>query len=241
MLSNKERLKAVEKIVGVQFRNRALLQEALTHRSFLNETKEAGMDHNERLEFLGDAVLGYIVCSYLYRQQPPLSEGQMTELKSALVSSKTLAQLGEQLNLGQFIYLAKGEFQDFLGMSKARGFIIANAVEGVIGAIAVDRGIGTAELFILEFVLPRLRQILASKAHLNPKTELQELAQKRDGTTPHYRELSQIGPEHEPTFVIAVYFGERQISAGWGSSKQEAEVAAARKALQVEFGVALSE
>ncbi|MBI2636700.1 MAG: ribonuclease III [Parcubacteria group bacterium] len=239
--SHRAQLDAVEAIIGVRFRNRALLREALTHRSYLNETTEEGLDHNERLEFLGDAVLEYVIRSHLYRSKPPLQEGEMTALRNALASNKTLATLGDELKLGQHMFLARGQRRDFESGDRSCTFITGGMIEAVIGAISVDRGIGTAELFVLEFILPRLREIVETKSHIDPKTHFQELSHERFGMTPHYEVLLEQGPDHDKVYVVAAHLGDKRLATGRGSSTQQAETDAARKALIEQFNVTLPE
>lgn len=233
------RLALVEHTIGVRFKNRTLLQEALTHRSFHNEKEGRGFKDYERLEFFGDAVLEYVVCGYLYRQKPEISEGAMTSLKSALVSGKALGQLGEELGLGKYIFMSRGKRADFSEGNKARVYIIACAVEAIIGAIELDRGIGTSELFVLEFILPRLNQIIATGGHIDPKSHFQNLAQERFGVDPTYTVLLEQGSGEDRIFAMATWIGKQQIAVGSGSSKKLAETEAARQALQKEFGVTL--
>lgn len=239
--SNNIQLDAVERIIGVRFRNRALLREALTHRSYLNETHEEGLDHNERLEFLGDGVLEYIVRSHFYRRKPAIQEGEMTNLKSALVNTKSLGQLAEELGLGGHLFLSRGQRIDMDAGDRSRGYLLGNMIEAIIGAISMDRGIGTAELFVLEFILPRLREIVETKSHIAPKTHFQELSQERLGITPRYEVLLEQGPDHNKSFVVAAFLNRKQISIGHGANKQDGETDAARKALIEQFNVTLPE
>ncbi len=221
-------LKVLEQGIKVEFKNEDLLREALTHRSYLNEHPEWKTPHNERLEFLGDAVLELAVTEELYAQFPDLPEGQLTILRAALVNYQTLATVAAGLDLEDFILMSKGEKSD---RSKAREAILANAIEAVIGAIYLDQGFEVSKNFIKKFVLVHLEEILETRSYKDAKSELQEIVQEKQKLTPVYQVLQESGPAHSKTFTVGVYFGDYLAGQGSGSSKQEAETAAARQAL----------
>jgi len=221
-------LAPLESKIKVQFKNSELLQSALTHRSYLNENRRWPMPHNERLEFLGDAVLELITTEYLYRNFPN-PEGDLTNLRSALVNYKMLSEIAASLELDKYILLSKGEAKD---MGRARQVILANAFEALIGAIYLDGGFEVTKKFVDEFVLEKLGAIVATGKILDPKSKFQELAQEKLGVTPHYKVLNEWGPDHNKNFEVGVFINERQIAKGVGSSKQEAEIAAAENGLK---------
>jgi ribonuclease III len=221
-------LAALEKILGTQFNNTQLLQQALVHRSYLNEHPRFGVPHNERLEFLGDAVLELIVTDYLYEHFPN-PEGELTNWRASLVNAARCAEVATDLGLENFLYLSKGEAKD--KNSKARNFILANAVEALIGAIYLDQGYAAAEQFVSTFVITKLDHILKNQLYIDAKTRFQELSQEKMGITPIYRVLKETGPDHNKTFVVGIYLGDELIASGAGSSKQEAQMEAAAAAL----------
>jgi len=214
--------------LGVQCRDEALLKEALTHRSYLNEHPEWPLPHNERLEYLGDAVLELSVSDALFRKFPDYPEGRLTVLRAALVNYQRLSQVATDIGLERFILMSKGERAD---TSKAREVILANAIEAVIGAVYLDQGFAAADGIIKRHILTHLPEILESGSYRDAKSELQELIQEKMKVTPTYKVLGEEGPPHRRTFRIGVYFGEELIAEGSGSSKQEGEVEAARAAL----------
>lgn len=225
-----KKLSDLEKILNVTFKNKDLLTQALVHRSYLNENPDFKLDHNERLEFLGDAVLEIIVTEHLYKKYPN-PEGELTNWRASLVNSISLAKLSEELGIEDFLYLSRGETKD--KNSKARQYILANAQEAIIGAIYLDRGLPTARKYITKNIISRLPQILESKSYIDPKTSFQEAAQERLTLTPTYRVLKEVGPDHAKKFTIACMLGQELIAKGAGSSKQEAQVEAAKNALKV--------
>lgn len=222
-------LPALEERLGATFRNKDLLTQALVHRSYLNEHPNFRLGHNERLEFLGDAVLELIVTEYLYRTYPN-PEGEMTNWRAALVNAQTLAQFARDLDLEQFLYLSRGEAQD--SQKKARTFILADAFEAVIGALYLDQGLEAARVFINTRVLTLLPIILEKKLYLDPKSRFQEASQDRLAVTPTYKVLGETGPDHDKRFRVGVFLGEEMVAEGEGSSKQEAQVEAAARALE---------
>lgn len=220
----------LEKRIGVTFKSSDLLKEALTHRSYLNENPKWGLPHNERLEFLGDAVLELATSDYLFKEFPGSAEGQLTVYRAALVNYQALAEVASYINLDDYILTSKGERKD---QPKAMEVILANAMEAVIGAMFLDQGYAVTEKFIKENVVTRLPEILKTKSYRDPKSELQELVQDRFKVTPNYQVLSESGPAHEREFSVGVYFGKDIPEAeGKGTSKQEAETEAAKAALK---------
>jgi ribonuclease-3 len=222
-------LSALESKIKIQFKDRNLLQSSLTHRSYLNENRRWPMPHNERLEFLGDAVLELITTEYLYTNYPN-PEGDLTNLRSALVNYKMLSEIASSLELDKYILLSKGEAKD---TGRARQVILANAIEALIGAIYLDSGFEITRQFITKFVLSQLPGIMAEGKILDPKSKFQELSQEKLGVTPHYKVLAQWGPDHNKNFEVGVFINDKQIATGVGPSKQEAEIVAAENGLKV--------
>lgn len=223
-------LSTLESKIKVQFNDRQLLQSAMTHRSYLNENRKWPLPHNERLEFLGDAVLELVTTEHLYRNYPN-PEGDLTNLRSALVNYKMLSEIAAEIGLEEFILLSKGEAKD---VGRARQVILANAMESLIGAIYLDSGFEIVRGFINEFIITRLEGILSDGKILDPKSKFQELTQEKLGVTPSYKVLAEWGPDHNKNFEVGVFVGNRQIAKGVGSSKQEAEIAAAENGLKAE-------
>lgn len=221
-------LTTLENKIRIQFKNKEFLQTALTHRSFLNENRVYRLPHNERLEFLGDAVLELVATEYLYRNFPN-PEGELTNFRSALVNYRLLAQIARDIGLENFILMSHGEAKD---TGRARQVILANALEALIGAIYLDQGMGPVKVFIESFVLTKLPEIINDQSYLDPKSKLQELVQERLAITPVYKVLSESGPDHAKNFVVGVYVSDRLIGEGSGPAKQDAEVEAAKNALQ---------
>ncbi|OGF26525.1 ribonuclease III [Candidatus Falkowbacteria bacterium RIFOXYC2_FULL_47_12] len=220
----------LEEELGISMKNQDLLRQALVHRSYINEHSDFELDHNERLEFLGDAVLEIIVTEYLYFTFPDKPEGELTNLRASLVNAKMLSQVASDLAIEENLYLSRGESRD--NDSKARSFILADAVEAIIGALYLDGGMEAAKQFIASNVLTHLNEVLKNELYLDPKSKFQERAQEVYGVTPHYIVLSESGPDHAKVFHIAVFIGEEKIAEGTGTSKQEAQVAAAGAALE---------
>lgn len=220
-------LQSLENRIGVKFHNLDILQSALTHRSYLNENRSYALAHNERLEFLGDAVLELITTEYLYRNfKNP--EGELTNLRSALVNYRLLSEIAREAGIEEYILLSRGEAKD---RGRARQVILANALEAVIGAMYLDQGTEAAGKFIEKFILTKLPDIMREQAHMDPKSRLQEIIQDKMAITPSYRVLSDSGPDHNKTFLVGVYIDDRLIGQGSGPSKQDAEVEAAKDAL----------
>lgn len=220
---------ALEKKIAVKFKNKDLLKQAVVHRSYLNEHPDFGLPHNERLEFLGDAVLEIIVTEELFRRFPETPEGDLTNWRASLVNSKMLADVAGEIGIEDFLYLSKGEAKD--KNTKARQYILANAMEALIGAIYLDQGLEAAKAFIETKVLVKLDHILSNHLYQDPKSKFQEKAQEKIGVTPHYKVLNEYGPDHAKIFEVGLYVGEELVARGKGSSKQEAQVEAAAKGL----------
>jgi ribonuclease-3 len=218
----------LEKLANIKFKDETLLQQAFVHRSYLNEHPDFPLDHNERLEFLGDAVLELVVTEFLYLNfKNP--EGELTNWRASLVNSKMLSQIALRLELEQYLYLSKGEQKD---TGKARQYILANAVESLIGAIYLDLGWEKSREFITTFILCELDNILDKKLYLDPKSSFQEAAQEKTGITPTYKVLGEVGPDHAKQFEVGIFLDKDLIAKGIGSSKQEAQENAAREGLQ---------
>lgn len=225
-----KQLSSLEKKLNIRFNNSNLLKQSLVHKSYINENPSFTLDHNERLEFLGDAVLEVSVTEYLFKHYPRTPEGEMTNWRAALVNATMLATLANEFALDDYLFLSKGERKD--KNHKARQYILANAFEALIGAIYLDQGLDTAKVFIEKNIVSKLPNILKHKLYLDPKTRFQETAQEKAGITPTYRVLQEDGPDHEKNFTIGVYLNEELIATGNGLSKQEAQVEAALRALE---------
>lgn len=224
-----QKLSFFEKVLGVHFKNQDLFKSALTHRSYLNEHPECSQEHNERLEFLGDAVLEFVVSDFLYKNFKK-SEGEMTNLRAAIVRAETLAEIAKKLQVEDFLFLSQGEKN---GEERARKYILANAMEAIIGAIYIDQGIEIAQAFINKKILSFLKNVLKKGEIKDPKSQFQELSQERFNITPSYKVIRKRGPDHRREFLVGAYLEEKLISKGKGFSKQEAEEEAATKALKV--------
>ncbi|KKS71906.1 MAG: Ribonuclease 3 [Candidatus Magasanikbacteria bacterium GW2011_GWE2_42_7] len=220
--------KALEDSLGIVFNNKDLLVQALVHRSFLNENRDFPLAHNERMEFLGDAVLELIVTEFLFAHYLN-PEGELTNWRAALVNGKNCALVGNEIGIEPYLFLSRGESQD--SNSKAREYILANAVEAVIGAIYLDQGWEIAKQFVLRWIVSNLGDVLDLGLWMDPKSRFQESAQDIVGVTPTYKVVREDGPDHAKQFVVAVYLEKEKIAEGEGGSKQEAQVAAAEAAL----------
>ena len=211
------------------FQNKDTLQQALVHRSYLNEHPDFRLGHNERLEFLGDAVLELVVTEHLYlNYENP--EGELTNWRAALVNAEMLAELCAKLEIEPYLHLSRGESKD--ANSKARKYILANAFEAIIGAIYIDQGWVGAKKFIDARVLSELDRVLKNRLYVDPKSRFQEAAQEHVGVTPSYKVISESGPDHAKDFVVGVFLGKELIAQGTGTSKQEAQVAAAQAGIE---------
>lgn len=224
-------ISGLQKALAVKFKNVDLLEQALIHRSYLNEHPSFRLGHNERLEFLGDAVLELVVTEHLYQAYPKSPEGELTNLRAALVNAKMLSQISGSLGVEEYLALSRGEARDAKG--KARQFILANAYEAIVGALYLDQGMEAARGFITRSVLSQLPRVVEEHLDVDPKSNFQESAQEKVGITPTYKVLSESGPDHDKQFVVGIYLAAEQIATGRGSSKQEAQLAAAAKALRV--------
>lgn len=220
----------IEKIIDIEFLNKDLLKQSVVHRSYLNEHPDFGLPHNERLEFLGDAVLEIVVTEYLYHRFPETPEGDLTNWRASLVNAKMLSEIAKEIGIEDFLYLSRGEAKD--KNTKARQYILANAIEALIGAIYLDQGIRASRKFIKKNILVKLDYILSNLLYIDPKSRFQEKAQEEIGITPHYKVLSEYGPDHEKIFEVGLYVGPDLIAKGKGSSKQEAQIEAAKKGIK---------
>jgi ribonuclease-3 len=224
----KEELKKLTYSLGLSFKNSKYLQEALTHRSYLNENRQYQLPHNERLEFLGDAVLELSVTEYLFKNfENP--EGDLTSWRASLVNGEMLATIAKEIKLDDFLLMSRGEKKD---TGKARNYILANAMEALIGAIYLDQGFKKADEFINKYIVVKLPEILKNKSYLDPKSYFQEKAQEIVQVTPHYELVKEWGPDHDKKFLVAVFLGEEKVAEGEGMSKQEAERNAADNGLK---------
>lgn len=222
-------LNGFEKLIGLQFKNQDLLKQAFTHRSYLNENKNLKVGHNERLEFLGDAVLELAITHYLYDIYPNKNEGDLTSIRSALVNAQTCAEIAKKLEVNDYLLLSKGEAKD---VGRARQYILANALEAIIGAIYIDAGYDRARDFILDHIAPMTEQIVKEELWADAKSKFQEKAQDIEGVTPSYKTVKETGPDHDKKFTVAVFINSEMVAEGEGDSKQDAEQSAAREALK---------
>lgn len=220
--------KQVEGITGFAPKNLELYISAFTHRSYLNEHRGFELPHNERLEFLGDAVLELVATEHLYKtyEHP---EGELTNFRSALVNYKMLSEIAKRMGLEEYLLMSRGEAKD---TGRARQVILANTIEALIGALYLDLGYGPSQTFIEKEVLVELPTIISGEKYLDPKSQLQEMVQDKYGVTPTYKVMSESGPDHDKVFVVAGFQGNKEIGRGEGPSKQEAEVSAAEDALK---------
>ncbi len=214
--------------LSIKFKDVSLLQQAVTHRSYLNENRSYNLDHNERLEFLGDAVLELIVTEYLYANFTN-PEGELTAWRSALVNGDMLAKIAQGLGVEEYLLMSKGEAKD---TGRARQYLLANAMEAIIGAIYLDQGYENAKEFVLKNVVVKLNEILEKKLYVDPKSYFQEKAQEHEKVTPSYRVMKEWGPDHDKHFIVGVFLGETLVAEGEGNSKQEAQREAARNGLE---------
>lgn len=216
--------------IGVKFNDIRLLVEAFTHRSYLNEHRGTGMRHNERLEFLGDAVLELVITEYLYAKYPDEPEGRLTAYRSALVNTNSISDAASDWGMNDYLLLSRGESKD---TGRARQYILANTFEAVIGAIFLDQGYDAAKEFIAKSLFDMLDEIVGKRLWQDAKSRFQEEAQERTGITPNYEVIRESGPDHDKSFEVGVYIGSDLVTKGVGRSKQDAEQAAATAALLI--------
>jgi len=219
-----------EQELNLRFKNKDLLNQAFCHRSYLNENPKYHLKNNERLEFLGDAVLELVVTECLYRAYPNSSEGELTNWRAALVNSKMLAITAKDLGFNDYLLLSRGEAKE---KGKARQYILANTFEAVIGAMYLDQGYKVCHDFIKKHLLVKLPYIIETGLFKDSKSRLQEEAQDRTGVTPIYKVLDEWGPDHAKHFIIGVFLDKELVAKGEGSSKQEAELDAAKNGLEI--------
>jgi len=221
---------ALEEKLGITFNNKDHLVQAFIHRSFLNENRDFPLTHNERLEFLGDAVLELVVTEFLFNQYLN-PEGELTNWRAALVNAKMCSRVANEIDFEQYLFLSHGESKD--AGTKARDYILADVVEAVIGAIYVDQGWDMSKQFITRWIVSKLPEVLELGLWMDPKSRFQEAAQEIVGLTPTYRVLQEDGPDHAKEFTVGIYLEKEKVAVGTGGSKQEAQVAAAEKGLKV--------
>jgi ribonuclease-3 len=222
-------LKNFEASVEIEFKDKGLLKTAFTHRSYLNENKNSKLEHNERLEFLGDAVLELVITDLLYKKYPKKAEGELTSYRAAMVNAVTLSGIAEKLNINSFLLLSKGEAKD---TGRARQYILANTMESLIGAIYLDRGYEVAQSFIEKNIWCLVDEIVANSAWLDAKSHFQEKAQEIVGITPSYEVMKETGPDHDKQFTVGVFLEKEKVAEGEGKSKQDAEQSAAGNGLK---------
>lgn len=221
-------LEALQQLLGTRFNNTDVLLSAVTHRSYLNEHREATWEHNERLEFLGDAVLELVVTDYLFRTYADKPEGELTAIRAALVNTTSLSVASELLGVNKFLLMSKGEAKD---EGRARQYILANVFEACIGALYIDQGYEAAKTFIAARLFHNTEEIVRKRLWQDPKSRFQELSQERASITPTYETVSQEGPDHDRVFTIGVFLRHEKVAEGKGRSKQEAEQQAAERAI----------
>ena len=221
-------LNALQMILGVNFKDTNLLLSAITHRSYLNEHRDSTWEHNERLEFLGDAVLELVVTDFLFSTYADKPEGELTAIRAALVNTVSLSAASEQLGVNKYLLMSKGEAKD---EGRARQYILANVFEACIGAIYLDQGYDTALNFIAKRLFGHTEEIIKKRLWQDAKSRFQELAQEHASITPTYETVSQEGPDHDRVFTIGVYLRRDKVAEGKGRSKQEAEQQAAQAAM----------
>ncbi len=218
-----------EEKINIYFKDKSILKQAFTHRSFLNENRGSGLEHNERLEFLGDAVLELVITDHLYQKYPSKPEGELTAFRSALVNAITLSDSASKIGVNDFLLLSKGEAKD---TGRARQYILANTFEAIIGAIYVDQGYDKSKEFIASQLFALVDNMVSKGLWIDAKSRFQELAQEKVGITPVYKTIKEMGPDHNKQFTVGLYLAADLVIEGSGKSKQEAEQEAARRALE---------
>ena len=224
-------IEELAKKIGVKFNDIEILSQAMTHRSYLNEHRAYKLEHNERLEFLGDAVLELVVTEYLYKNYPN-PEGELTNWRASLVNGEMLSKIAKKMEVEEYLMMSRGEAKD---TGRARQYLLANAFEAIIGAIYLDQkkdGYKKCQDFIEKNVVCELTNIIENKLYMDPKSRFQEEAQDKTGVTPSYRVISESGPDHDKKFIVGVYLADEMIAKGEGQSKQEAQRNAAEKGLE---------
>jgi ribonuclease III len=225
-----KKLNEIEKKVNISFKDKNILKEAFVHKSYINENRNLNLSHNERLEFLGDAVLELVATKHIFEKYPDKDEGKMTAFRSALVQGKHLAEVSKELGLGIFLLLSRGEEKSG---GREKNYILANLLEALIGAVYLDQGYDSAENFIKTHILTHLDKIISEGQHIDAKSKFQEIAQEKENTTPNYKLLEESGPDHDKIFTMGIFIGKNLIAKGTGSSKQKAELSSAENALKV--------
>jgi len=218
-----------EKKVKIVFKDKNLLKQAFIHRSYINENPSINLSHNERLEFLGDAVIELIVTDFLYKKYPNFTEGELTAVRSALVNAIIISEIASQIGMNEYLLLSKGESKD---NGKARQYILANTYEAYVGAVYLDQGYGVADKFVFQSLLHKTEEIVNKKLWRDAKSLVQERAQEHVSVTPSYKVLHESGLDHDKHFTVGIFFGPSLIAEGKGKSKQEAEQKAAEMALK---------
>lgn len=222
-------MKDFEDKINYHFQNPDLLKQAFLHRSYLNEHKEINLPHNERLEFLGDAVLELVVTDWLYVNHPERPEGELTAYRAALVNANTCSAIAAELGMNDLLMLSRGEAKD---TGRARQIILANAFEAFVGAVYLDGGYNVARDFIAQTVFPKADEVIKKNLTEDYKSHFQHKAQEAESITPTYKVLSETGPDHDKKFTAGLYLGKEKVAEGQGHSKQEAEQSAAQKGLE---------
>lgn len=230
MIEHLEDLKRLEERLGFSFQLKELLLQALTHRSYLNENRDHVVSHNERLEYLGDAVLELVITEELFNKYPNKPEGELTSIRAAVVNTGSISRAADEVGMGDFLLLSKGEAKD---MGRARGYILANTFEAVVGAIYLDQGYEAARQFIGKMLFGKIKEVVATSGWYDSKSLFQEKAQEHVGITPTYKTTDESGPDHAKRFTVGVYLGKELVVTGEGYSKQEAEQEAAARALEL--------
>ena len=220
----------LQKAIGLKFKNAHFLKTAFIHKSYVNEHRDEKIEDNERMEFLGDAVLELAATRHLYEKYPEQTEGDMTSFRSALVKGKHLAEIAEELELGEYLSLSNGEEKSG---GREKKYILANSLEALIGAIYLDQGVEVADAFIEKFILTRLDEIINKGLHIDSKSRFQEICQEKEEVTPYYELISEEGPDHDKNFTMGAYINGILVATGLGSSKQKAEDDAAKNALKI--------
>lgn len=230
MKKQMEKFNDIQKNIGITFKNPQLLEIALTHRSYLNEHQGAKIENNERLEYLGDAVLELIISDYIFRKYPGKAEGELTSIRSAVVRTESLAEESRKLGIGEHLRMSKGE-EDSGG--KDKDYLLANAYEAVLGAIYLDSGMESCVQFVTRTLIPKIDNIVENNLFIDPKTQAQEIIQSKYKTTPTYEIVKEEGPDHDKKFTVALLINKKEKAQGQGTSKQKAEESAALAAIEI--------